>query len=64
MIAKKYGYGIVDKDGCPWWFEDCVCADRAQMDETVHDLNQRDIPNLNTIRQPFRVVRLVYLVAK
>lgn len=28
-IKMIYGYGIVDKDGNPWWKESCVCDDRA-----------------------------------
>ena len=50
-----YGYGIINKDGNPWWDENCVCADREPLDEVVENLN--DNPDINA---PYRVVELTF----
>lgn len=64
IMNKIYGYGIVDKDGNPYWAEDCVCEDRAPMDDVVNDLNEYNGVSLeHGKRIPYRVVRL-YRVAK
>lgn len=63
-MNKIYGYGIVDKDGNPWWAEDCVCEDRDPMDDIVGDLNYFGKTSAqHEDRIPYRVVRL-YRVAK
>ena len=66
MKYKIYGYGIVDKNGNPWWDESCVCQDRAPMDEVCRDLNMQydDICTESQTENhiPYRVVRLLYAV--
>lgn len=49
-----YGYGIVDKNGYPWWEESCVCQDREPMDDQVYNLND------DSDGGPYRVVKLVF----
>jgi hypothetical protein len=66
MRKRKFGYGIVDKAGKPYWDEDCVCQDRATLEmEVTPGLNKMDEisdPDIYA-RQPFRVVAL-YRVEK
>jgi hypothetical protein len=57
----KFGYGIVDKDGKPYWDEACVCQDRQILEaEILPNLNDPYGPSVPEIdsRQPFRVVTL------
>jgi len=63
MKYKIYGYGIVDKNGKPWWDESCVCENRAPMDDECKNLNSysRGFAE-NDNRIPYRVVRLLYAV--
>lgn len=62
-MNKIYGFGIVDKDGNPYWAEDCVCEDREPLDDMVRDLNWYRGSAEHDDRIPYRVVRL-YRVAK
>lgn len=55
---KLYGYGVVDKDGNPWWNESCVCEDSAPMQEVVENLN--DVEFDEDARAPYRVVKLYW----
>lgn len=57
MSRNFYGYAIVDKDGTPWWSEDCVCQDRQPLEGILLYLNDDDYPDDG--RRPYRVVRLV-----
>lgn len=53
----KFGYGIVDADGKPYWDEMCVAEDRQVLEsEVLPSLNERD--PLRTHRAPYRVVTL------
>ena len=57
----KFGYGVVDKDGHPYWDEDCVCQDRSTLQiEVVQNLNETDSSSDPDIfaRRPFRVAAL------
>ena len=58
MTERKYGYGIVDRHGAPWWDESCVCQDIEPMREVCANLNDDYTLDL---RQPYRVVKLVWL---
>jgi hypothetical protein len=65
LVKKiRFGYGIVDKKGKPFWDEDCVCQDRGTLEmEVVPGLNEMDEiadPEIYA-RQPFRVVALYRL---
>lgn len=56
-----YGYGIVDKDGNPYWDESCVCQDPEPMEDMVLDINTSSQPGLfHEDKIPYRVVRLMY----
>jgi len=55
--ALPYGYGIVDKDGAPYWDDACVCEDRDPIEEIVEELNDA----MDDPRMPYRVVRLLYV---
>lgn len=57
MSRRVYGWGIVDKNGKPFWGEACVCEHRAPMDEQVNGLND---PTYDEEGRPFRVVRLYF----
>lgn len=50
-----YGYGIVDKDGNPWWDECCVCADRNALEDSIENLN-----NGFDHRVPYKIVQLTF----
>jgi hypothetical protein len=53
---RVFGYGVVDRDGNPWWSEDCVSQDRRTLQmEVVDDLNAEMYPGY-----PYRVVRLYF----
>ncbi len=52
----EYGYGIVDKDGIPWWDGSCVCEDRGPMWDIVCGLND----DADDSRRPYRVVALLW----
>jgi hypothetical protein len=53
-----YGYGIVDVNGLPWWWEEsCVCKDRSPLDEVVKILNEVDDFRKDA-RCPYTVVQL------
>lgn len=55
-----YGYGIVDKDGRPWWGEDwCVCEDKHILEEECANLND-GLSNPPDERRPYRVVQLSF----
>jgi len=58
IVQKPYGWGIVDKDGAPYWSEYCVCEDREPMDDEVKNLNDSDGKNC-----PYRVVKLYFFAA-
>ena len=58
--AHKYGYGIIDRHGRPWWDESCVCEDIEPMRDTCANLNDRLEIGWDETRAPFRVVRLVW----
>lgn len=62
-MNKIYGFGIVDKDGNPYWDECCVCEGRAPLDDMVRGLNWYRGRAEHDHRIPYRVVRL-YRVAK
>lgn len=51
---KRYGYGIVDKNGNVYRADACVCEDKEPMVETCEALNDYDDP-----RAPYRVVELL-----
>ena len=53
-MRKTYGYGIVDRNGDPWWEEACVCQDRGPLDDEVANLNEERADP----RYPYRVVKL------
>ena len=72
-MSNLYGYGIVDKDGNPWFDEDCICEDKAPLEETADYLNSEkeiiefddngkfiDPPNYNP-PAPYRVVTLYWV---
>ena len=61
---KRYGYGIVDRHGKPWWAEDCVCQDREPLVDIVVNLLNEPCVGLDAIRQPYRVVRLMFETRK
>ena len=62
---KIYGFGIVDKEGAPWWDESCVCEYREPLDYICKDIN-----NFGSCYEddkhciPYRVVRLYFTVVK
>ena len=59
--GQKYGYGIVDRHGTPWWDEACVCEDRGPLLTQVNDMNSGDWSSPeDDARAPFRVVRLFW----
>lgn len=61
---KTYGWGIVDKDGRPWFDDEwCVCEDRSVMIETAKRLN-RDWVDEGALYPPFRAVRLMFAERK
>ena len=63
-MKRVYGYGIVDCHDTPWWYESCVCKDRAPLLEVVDDLNHgywRFNRDGDSSRRPFRVVKLFWL---
>lgn len=56
VSTKKFGFGIVDRDGNPYWGEACVEDDRRVLDtEVCWYLNHDDIADQ---RRPYRVVAL------
>ena len=55
-VSGGYGYGIVDKDGIPWWDGSCVCEDRGPMLDIVCKLND----DADDSRRPYRVVALLW----
>lgn len=55
LKLRKYGFGIVDRNGEPYWAEDCVCADRDPLEGLLVDLNYPDDP-----KAPYKVVRLYW----
>lgn len=54
--AEIYGYGIVDRNGNPWWSEECVCQDASPLQEVAEYLS--DDP-LGDPRAPYRVIKLL-----
>lgn len=63
-MGSYYGYGIVDRDGKPYYDESCVCQDSEPMQEIISQLNQTVKLNNRSVvydvRCPYRVVRLLY----
>ena len=60
MKFYRYGYGIVDKDGKPWWNESCVSPDRGEIDETVMSVNDNPYNDEELCGRPYRVVALYF----
>lgn len=58
---KHYGWGIIDKDGKPWWDEACVCEDKHPMADAVASLNDEDYADIDP-RCPYRVAELFWRV--
>ena len=55
VYKRKYGYGIVDRQGNVFWDESCVCADRGPLLEQVQNMNYDEAAGA-----PFRVVKLFW----
>ena len=53
---KRYGFGIVDKDGRPHFDEMCVCETPEEMQESVDGMNEHCFE-----KYPYRVVELFYM---
>lgn len=59
-MKKKYGYGIIDRHGKPWWDESCVCKNAAPMRVQLVYMNDRFDACYEEERAPFRLVRLFW----
>ena len=59
-VRRFYGYGILGRSGMPFWDEACVCEDRAPMQETCAELNDKYAMD-DDMERPYRVVRLFYM---
>lgn len=60
-VMRVYGYGIVDRNGAPWWNESCICQDREPMADICENMNDRHNGSPADARRPYRVVRLFRL---
>lgn len=57
MKLVKFGYGLVTTDGEPWWSENCVCEDRAPMQDVAQDNNEYDGPKIKVVTLYRKVTR-------
>ena len=58
----EYGYGIVDKNGQPWWDEGCVAHEPSCLRDVCADLNGGYLTSMEEgVRKPFRVVKLFWM---
>ena len=55
-VSVLYGYGIVDKDGKPWWGEVCVSDDEKSLQDVVDALNSSAD---SSAPYPYRVASLI-----
>lgn len=53
LTLRKWGYGIVNKLGEPFWAESCVCQDKEPLLGQVRDMN-RELDG----EAPYRVIAL------
>ena len=60
MTASKYGYGIVDRHGEPWWTS-FGCKDENTAKEMCDNLNDALAPFGPSRRAPYSVVKLVWI---
>ena len=58
MKLIAYGWGLVDKDGKPYFAHDCIAQHPEDLRQTIEYLNEPEGDEDH--RAPYRVVQLFY----